>query len=344
MVRSAGARARRSPAARAGDRQPDRQRDRARGRDGRRARRGSEARRRVRIEVHRRRTGPAGAGGRAHAPARAGDERAAAAAWRSPTSIAPRSWRAPRRRAQRARGAACARAAGRRQQSPARGRARRTAQDAAGVRRRAGRGAMHTPPDGIAERRILQASTPAPARVQRIVRFRWPSARPAARTPDSPGAIGLPNPRRATGAAQVGARVTVGLHCGGEWGTVGCACMPEPGWQGSSHPATRVRNSVKRMRTLDLPRNLRTRARRQAPAHGAGEVPRRAGGRGRARGLAGDHAGIAALDLDLDARGLRGVHRADASTGSTRCRPRRASSSASSSTPRMTPSSTPPTA
>ena len=66
------------------------------------------------------------------------------------------------------------------------------------------------------------------------------------------------------------------------------------------------------MRTLDLPRNLRTRARREAPADRASEVSRRARRRRRARRLARDLAGRAALGLDLDARRLRGVHRRDA--------------------------------
>src|SRR5947209_15090075 len=86
------------------------------------------------------------------------------------------------------------------------------------------------------------------------------------------------------------------------------ATHAEPGWQGSSHPATRVRNSARRMRTLDLPRNLRTLARREAPADGACEVPRNAGWWGRAGGIAGNPRGRAALDRDLDARRLRRVH------------------------------------
>src|SRR5947209_2279262 len=86
----------------------------------------------------------------------------------------------------------------------------------------------------------------------------------------------------------------------------------EPGWQGSSHPATRVRDSARRMRTLDFPRNLRTRARREAPAHGALEVPRSALGRGRARGVTRGVAGLAAVGVDLDAGELRGVHGTDA--------------------------------
>src|SRR5581483_3406167 len=57
-----------------------------------------------------------------------------------------------------------------------------------------------------------------------------------------------------------------------------------------------------RMRTLDLPRDLRTRAGREAPADGALEVPRGA------RRLAGDHRGRPAIDRDLDARRLRVVH------------------------------------
>ncbi len=61
------------------------------------------------------------------------------------------------------------------------------------------------------------------------------------------------------------------------WGT-----HAGPGWQGSSHPATRVHLSARRMRNLDLPRHLRTRARREAPAHRSGEVPRGPRRRGRA--------------------------------------------------------------
>ena len=59
-----------------------------------------------------------------------------------------------------------------------------------------------------------------------------------------------------------------------------------------SHPGFEL--SVDRMRTLDLPRNLRTRARREAPAHDPGEVPRRAGQRRGARRLARGRAGRAA--------------------------------------------------
>src|SRR5581483_6496773 len=63
-----------------------------------------------------------------------------------------------------------------------------------------------------------------------------------------------------------------------------------------------------RMRTLDLPRDLRTRAGREAPADGALEVPRRARRRRGARRIAGDHRGRPAIDRDLDARRLRVVH------------------------------------
>src|ERR1700737_3037369 len=105
---------------------------------------------------------------------------------------------------------------------------------------------------------------------------------------------------------QVGKVVRNGLHWGGEWGTV--ALHAEPGWRGSSHPATRVRNSGTGMRTLDLPRNLRTRARRETPTDGSLEVPCRARRRGGAGGLAGDDCAGAALNRDLDARGVRQVH------------------------------------
>src|ERR1700761_3754365 len=84
-----------------------------------------------------------------------------------------------------------------------------------------------------------------------------------------------------------------------------------PGWQGSSHPATRVWNSVSRMRTLELSWNLRTRARREAPADGAGEVPCGARGGSGPRGLARGDAGIAAVRVDLDTGELRRVHDAD---------------------------------
>src|SRR5436305_10205266 len=85
-----------------------------------------------------------------------------------------------------------------------------------------------------------------------------------------------------------------------------------PGWQGSSHPATRVWISVSRMRSLELPRNLRTRARREAPADGACEVPPRPRRRRRAGGLARGDTGLAAMRLDLDPGRLRRVHRRDA--------------------------------
>src|SRR5205085_12383200 len=84
------------------------------------------------------------------------------------------------------------------------------------------------------------------------------------------------------------------------------------GWQGSSHPATRVRDSVRRMRTLDLPRNLRTRARREAPSDRPLEVPRCAGRRRGAGGFARGLARLAEVRVDLDPRRLRDVHRADA--------------------------------
>ena len=44
---------------------------------------------------------------------------------------------------------------------------------------------------------------------------------------------------------RVGDKVGIGLHCGKKWGRVGHAwsCIAEPGWQGSSHPATRVQIS-----------------------------------------------------------------------------------------------------
>jgi hypothetical protein len=41
---------------------------------------------------------------------------------------------------------------------------------------------------------------------------------------------------------EVGNGVRFGLHWGGEWDTVGNTYAREPGWQGSSHPATRVSN------------------------------------------------------------------------------------------------------
>ena len=69
---------------------------------------------------------------------------------------------------------------------------------------------------------------------------------------------------------------------------------------GPSHPATRVEISPIRMRNLDFPRDLRTRARREAPADGAFEVPRRPGRWGRAGGLAGDDRVGAALDRAVD--------------------------------------------
>src|SRR5690242_18043935 len=85
-----------------------------------------------------------------------------------------------------------------------------------------------------------------------------------------------------------------------------------PGWQGSSHPATRVQISVSRMRSLELSRNLGTRARREAPADGASEVPPRPRRWRRARGVARGDARFAAMRLDLDARRLRRLHGRDA--------------------------------
>src|SRR5438309_6426977 len=90
------------------------------------------------------------------------------------------------------------------------------------------------------------------------------------------------------------------------------ACELEPGWQGSSHPATRVSsNSAGWMRTLDLPRNLRTRARREAPADGPVEVPPVAGRGSGARCVARGDARQSPVRVDLDARRLRGVHAPD---------------------------------
>src|SRR5438105_681695 len=102
---------------------------------------------------------------------------------------------------------------------------------------------------------------------------------------------------------------TVG-ESGVEWGRM--VRHVEPGWQGSSHPATRVRNSARRMRTLDFPRNLRIRARREAPADGPREVPRDARRRRRAGRLARGETRLVPLGFDLDAGRLRTVHGADA--------------------------------
>src|SRR5437763_9312957 len=72
-----------------------------------------------------------------------------------------------------------------------------------------------------------------------------------------------------------------------------------------SHPGS---DSPERMRTLDLPRDLRTRAGRQAPAHGALEVPRGTGRRGGAGRLAGDDGSRPAVNRHLDAASVRVLH------------------------------------
>src|SRR5437588_5133987 len=61
-----------------------------------------------------------------------------------------------------------------------------------------------------------------------------------------------------------------------------------------------------------VPRNVRAHARHQAPADDPGQVSRHAVRGRRAGSLTGDLAGRAALDRDLDARGIRRVHERDA--------------------------------
>ena len=87
--------------------------------------------------------------------------------------------------------------------------------------------------------------------------------------PVQPGIWGLFGHVTALGGTESGFWVAL-------WERVGyCGRLhAKPGWQGSSHPATRVLNSVSRMRSLDLSRNLRTRARREAPADDPRQVPR----------------------------------------------------------------------
>src|SRR5436305_10114220 len=75
-----------------------------------------------------------------------------------------------------------------------------------------------------------------------------------------------------------------------------------------TRPIHRRSLSLIPMKTLDLPRDLRTRPGREAPADGAFEVPRRARRRRGAGRLAGDDASGAALDRDLDPRRLRELH------------------------------------
>ncbi len=119
----------------------------------------------------------------------------------------------------------------------------------------------------------------------------------------------------------------------------------EPGWQGSSHPATRVQNSqVRQMSDLELPRNLRTLAGRQAPAHGAVEVPRGTGRRRRRRRVLRSRRRLAALGLAVGARTRSRSSPPERSRRSIRSRLRPGSSSASSSAARSTLSSTRPTA
>src|ERR1039458_9180387 len=90
------------------------------------------------------------------------------------------------------------------------------------------------------------------------------------------------------------------------------APLVEPGWQGSSHSATRVLQfSVAAMNPLDLPRNLRTRARRQASADDPRQIPRGPRRRSRARRVARDRGRLAADRVRLDAIGLRRLHAID---------------------------------
>ena len=104
-----------------------------------------------------------------------------------------------------------------------------------------------------------------------------------------------------------------GLGCkvGERWVNVGHACR-DPGGRAPPTQPPGFQLSARRMRTLDLPRHLRTRARREEPADGSGQVPRRPEGRSRARDLARDRARDRALARYLAARRLRRLRGAGA--------------------------------
>ena len=287
-----GERVGRPSPARAGDAQPDRERDRAwaragRGpgprRRGRRAGRGD--RQRSRSAGARRRADPPA---RAAAAARAGRGLAIAAAVAE--AHGGRLAAAPSERGARlvlelpAARRCCAgsvRAAGQRRPRAGAAAARRPAQRPTPTH------TCRTESDGIGPC-LLQCRAQHRSAARGLALPASPD-QTCARPPNRPSRRAFP---------------TVGKDRAPKWGMrweMGCivgesgikwAPHAEPGWQGSSHPATRVRSSVSRMRTLDLPRNLRTRARREAPADGPCEVPGGAGGWGGAGGLArGDGTG-----------------------------------------------------
>ena len=134
---------------------------------------------------------------------------------------------------------------------------------------------------------VLQRALAEPAKCSRVCTLDECSG-PASPTAEAPVFTGvLARPERPSGA-WVGQGVGIGLHCGREWVTVGAACGTRvAGLLPPSHPGS---DFGRRMRTLDLPRNLRTRARREAPADGPRQVPRRPGRRSGAGRLARDRA------------------------------------------------------
>ena len=116
-----------------------------------------------------------------------------------------------------------------------------------------------------------------------------------------------------------------------KWGRVGyCARSGTrvAGLLPPSHPGSRAFASGD-MKPLDLPRNLRTLARREAPADGAGEVPGGARGRSGAGRLAGDEPGTPRSVAIWPPEAFDAFTTDGARRPATRCRPTRASSSAS---------------
>ena len=108
----------------------------------------------------------------------------------------------------------------------------------------------------------------------------------------------------------VGERMGIGLQSGRSWDSFQIASR-DPGGRAppTQPPGPQLLLSSMRAKSLDLPRHLRTRARREEPADSARQVPgifRRRRGAG---GLPGDRAGRTAGHRDVDAPGLRGVLR-----------------------------------